>query len=88
MYLSIFEREKNKLDINFEGDITERLPSGVFEIDGITCLAHCHSNPYNSVLAGDKHGNIYLLDMSQKIQLNKKEVISEKRILHISCITK
>lgn len=63
MYLSIFEREKNKLDINFEGDIKEGIPSGNLDTDGITCLAHDLFNLQNYILAGDKLGFVYLLDM-------------------------
>lgn len=59
----------------------------MFEINGISCVHSDLKNPYNYLLAGDKFGNLLLLDMNKKIQLHKKEVVKGKRIIHIDSIT-
>ena len=38
-------------------------------------------------MAGDKYGNIYLLDLNKKTQIFKKEVCPGKRIIYINSMT-
>ena len=87
VYEQVFEIEKFKSNANYEGAVKEILSSGAFEIEGITALGHSEGNPYNHLLAGDYYGNLYLLDLSKKVQITKFQVTSGKRIVHISANT-
>ena len=83
VYQKIFEIEKHKENPNYEGNLKELPPQGSFEYDGITCLTKSARYVSNHLFAGDKYGNIYLLDLNKKTQIFKKEVVPNKRIVQI-----
>jgi len=87
VYEQVFEIEKYKSNVNYEGSVKEILSSGSFDIEGICALAHSEGNPYNQLLAGDYYGNAYLLDLNKKVLIAKFPVISGKRVIHITANT-
>jgi hypothetical protein len=53
----------------------------------MSCLARSAHNPHNHLLAGDKFGNLYLLDLSKKTQIAKRDAVPGKRITQICALT-
>lgn len=86
VYEKVFEIEKYKENVNYEGAVREIASSGSFEIEGISSIAASEGNPFNHLLVGDYYGNIFLLDMNKKVQINKFSV-SDRRVIHIAANT-
>lgn len=87
VYEQVFEIEKYKSNVNYEGLVKEIVSSGTFEIEGVSCLASSFENPTNHLFAGDYYGNIFLLDLNKKIQTAKISVSPGKRVISISANT-
>lgn len=83
VYSNIFEIEKYKENPNYEGHLKQLPPQGSFELDGITFMTKNNNNPNNIIIAGDKFGNLLLLDLNKKTQIQKKEATPGKRITYI-----
>lgn len=79
----MYEIEEKKKDKNYEGTVKEYLSQSTIDIENIACFSS-FSNTHNHLLAGDKSGNVYLLDLAKKIVFSKKELALAKRVLYIS----
>ncbi|CAK75724.1 unnamed protein product (macronuclear) [Paramecium tetraurelia] len=77
VYSKVFLIEKYRSDPNYEGPLRTLPPQGIFDISNITSISSNSSNL--QIAAGDLQGNIFILDMSKKTKICKKEV-SPKRI--------
>ena len=51
-------------------------------MERISCLSN-PSKTHNHLLAGDKTGTVYLLDLAKKTIFSKKELVQGKRVIHI-----
>ena len=68
--LALHRIEEKKKDKNYEGGIKEFIVQGMMEIKGISCLSS-RDKTHNHLLAGDKSGNVYLLDPAKKSVFSK-----------------
>jgi hypothetical protein len=81
---SILEFEKKP---GYDGLVKEVNPSGVFDYDHFSYFHKDNNNPFNVLIAGDKQGNVLLLDLNKKTAIVKKEITPGKRIIHIHSST-
>jgi len=79
--------DKAKLSHNYEKGVKEISATNFFDFSGVSCFANHKNNPMNSLLVGDKSGNILLLDLNKRSLTTKKEVVAERRITDISAVT-
>jgi len=79
--------DKAKLSHNYEKKVREIGATNFFDFNGISCFANHKSNPQNSLLVGDKFGNVLLLDLNKRSLTTKKEIIPERRIIDISAMS-
>jgi hypothetical protein len=68
--LKLHEIEQKKKDSNYEGSVKEYLGQNTIDIEGISCLSQPEKT-HNHLLAGDKAGNLYLLDLAKKAIFSK-----------------
>ena len=69
------------------GGVREVNPISFFEVNGTSSLCQPRPNPLNTLITGDKYGNIILFDLNRRIQLLKKEIFPSHRIIAIDAIT-
>jgi hypothetical protein len=69
--LNIYNIEQKKKDSNYEGNVREYISQNSIEVENISCLTS-QSKSHNHLLAGDKSGHLYLLDLAKKIVFSKK----------------
>ncbi len=67
--------------------VKEISATNFFDFSGVSCFANHKTNPMNSLLVGDKTGNILLLDLNKRSMTTRKEVVPERRITDISAVT-
>ena len=85
--------EEQKKTNSYEGNLKEIYTSGSIDIQGITAMGtevsyiYGHDTRPSKVLLGDYLGNLYLVDTSRKIILDKIEVEKGSRVLEISLCT-
>ena len=65
----------------------EIIATNFFDFGGISCFANHKTNPTNSLLVGDKSGNVLLLDLNKRALTTRKEIVPERRIIDISAVT-
>lgn len=68
--LKMYEIEQKKKNENYEGVVGEYICSNFFDIEGISCLS-VGQKTNNHLLAGDKSGNVYLLDLAKRAIFSK-----------------
>lgn len=79
----MFDIENKKKDKNYEGGIKEFVCQNTIDVENIACFSNV-SKHHNHLLAGDKCGNVYLLDLAKKSVFSKKELAAGKRVLFIT----
>lgn len=68
--LKMHEIEQKKKDDNYEGPVVEYVGQNLMDIEGISCLSQ-PQKAHNHLLAGDKFGNVYLLDLAKRTVFSK-----------------
>jgi hypothetical protein len=63
--------------------VKEYLSQNTIDVENIACFSS-FSKHHNHLLAGDKSGSVYLLDLAKKIVFSKKELSIGRRVLYIS----
>lgn len=64
------EIEQKKKDENYEGPVPEYVGQNYMDIEGICTLSRPQKS-HNHLLAGDKFGNVYLLDLAKRTVFSK-----------------
>ena len=64
--MKVFEILKYDKDPNYDGNLHESSFQGIYDIEGISCLASDIKINSNQVIIGDKWGNIHLLDLNKR----------------------
>lgn len=64
------EIEQKKKDENYEGPVPEYVGQNYMDIEGISTLSRPQKS-HNHLLAGDKFGNVYLLDLAKRTVFSK-----------------
>ena len=81
--LAMFEIEQKKKDSNYEGSIREYCCQNTIEIPNVACISS-QANQHNHLLAGDRKGCLFLLDLAKKVVFSKKELFPSRRVISIS----
>lgn len=81
--LALFNIDQKNKDPNYEGAIKDYLSQNCIDIDSVSCVS-AEPNQHNHLLAGDKKGTIYLLDLAKKVVFSKKELVPGKRVIYIT----
>ena len=68
--LKMHENEQKKKDSNYEGSVKEYLAQNTMDLEGISCLSQPEKS-HNFLIAGDKSGTVYLLDLAKKAIFSK-----------------
>ena len=79
----MFEIEQKKKDSNYEGSVKEYCSQNTIDLPNVACISS-KSNQHNHLLAGDKNGTLFLLDLAKKVVFSKKEISPGRRVIHIS----
>ena len=58
-------------DRNYEGGVKEYVAQSTIDVENVACLTSL-SKHHNHLLAGDKNGTVFLLDLAKKIVFSKK----------------
>lgn len=72
--LRMHEIEEKKKDKNYEGPVQEYVSQTIMDIEGISCLSK-PSKSHNHLIAGDKAGNVYLLDLAKRAVFSKYKTV-------------
>lgn len=81
--LKMFEIQQKKKDKNYEGTTREYLSQNTIDVENISCLS-AFSKHHNHLVAGDKTGNVYLLDLAKKVVFSKKELALGHRVIYLT----
>ena len=79
----MFEINEKQNDGNYEGSVPDYFSQNLLDIDGVSCVSN-NSNPHNHLLAGDKKGTLFLLDLAKKVVFSKRELVPGKRVVFIA----
>ena len=69
--LEMHHIEQKKKNDNYEGGVKEYLGQNTIDVERISCVSH-PAKTHNHLLAGDKSGTVYLLDLAKKTVFSKK----------------
>lgn len=79
----MFEIEQKKKDSNYEGQVKQYFSQNFMDLQSPACISS-QSNHHNYLLAGDKNGTVYLLDLAKKVVFSKKDLLASRRVIHIA----
>ena len=81
--LAMYEIDQKKKDSNYEGSVKDYYSQNSIDIPNVSCISS-QSNQHNHLVAGDKNGTLFLLDLAKKVVFSKKDLQAGRRVIHIA----